>query len=147
MIKKLIGSKGPSTKQSGIPVSMDLRFIRGDFQQLKKDFPYLVNKNTVQVDKLGFPDVILPGEGRGFVAVATVYVHVNFALFLLLLLFTGRDRNDIYLTLEYGQFEKGSKRAERNVEIAIAVCDKGGNIIPVSNTCTHTCTCRFMPCT
>lgn len=126
---------------------MDLRFIRGDFQQLKKDFPYLVNKNTVQVDKLGFPDVILPGEGRGFVAVATVYVHVNFALFLLLLLFTGRDRNDIYLTLEYGQFEKGSKRAERNVEIAIAVCDKDGKIIPVSNTCTHTCTCRFMPCT
>ena len=66
---------------------------------------------------------------------------------LLLLLFTGRDRNDIYLTLEYGQFEKGSKRAERNVEIAIAVCDRDGKIIPVSNACTHTCTCRFMPCT
>ena len=92
--------------------------------------------------------MILPGEGRGFVAVATVYVHVNFALLLLLLLlFTGRDRNDIYLTLEYGQFEKGSKRAERNVEIAIAVCDKDGKVIPVSNACTHTCTCRFMPCT
>ena len=86
MIKKLIGSKGPSTKQSGIPVSMDLRFIRGDFQQLKKDFPYLVNKNTVQVDKLGFPDVILPGEGRGFVAMATVYVRVNFAILFIIII-------------------------------------------------------------
>ena len=85
MIKKLIGSKGSSTKQSGIPVSMDLRFIRGDFQQLKKDFPYLVNKNTVQVDKLGFPDVILPGEGRGFVAMATLYVHHYYLLLLFII--------------------------------------------------------------
>ena len=63
MIKKLVGSKPTSTKQSGILISMQLRFIRGDFQQLKNDFPYLINKNTVQVDKLGFPDVILPGKG------------------------------------------------------------------------------------
>ncbi|XP_019851718.1 PREDICTED: dedicator of cytokinesis protein 2-like isoform X2 [Amphimedon queenslandica] len=102
MIKKLVGSKPSSTKQSGILISMQLRFIRGDFQQLKNDFPYLINKNTVQVDKLGFPDVILPGK----------------------------DRNDIYFTLEYGQYEKGSKRAERNVEVAIAVCGRDGRIIP-----------------
>ena len=35
----------------------------------------------------------------------------------------------IYVTLEYGQFEKGSKRAERNVEVAIAVCDSRGEIL------------------
>ena len=44
----------------------------------------------------------------------------------------GVVRNDIYVTLEYGQFEKGSKRAERNVEVAIAVCDSRGEILRVS---------------
>lgn len=125
MIKKLVGPKPSSTKQSGILISMQLRFIRGDFQQLKNDFPYLINKNTVQVDKLGFPDVILPGKGKGF---CCVFIICLFVCFFIL----GRDRNDIYFTLEYGQYEKGSKRAERNVEVAIAVCGKDGRIIPVS---------------
>ena len=52
--------------------------------------------------------------------------------YLFICFILGRDRNDIYLTLEYGQYEKGSKRAERNVEVAIAVCGKDGRIIPVS---------------
>ena len=47
---------------------------------------------------------------------------------------SGDVRNDIYVTLEYGQFEKGSKRAERNVEVAIEVIDGLGKTIPVS-TC------------
>lgn len=47
------------------------------------------------------------------------------------LLFVGHDRNDVYVTLEYGQFEKGSKMAERNVEVAIAVCNSEGRIVPV----------------
>ncbi len=41
-------------------------------------------------------------------------------------------RNDIYVTLEHGQFEKGNKTAPRNVEVAIAICGSGGKIIPVS---------------
>ena len=36
------------------------------------------------------------------------------------------------MTLEHGQFEKGSKRAERNVEVAIEVIDRSGKTIPVS---------------
>lgn len=45
---------------------------------------------------------------------------------------SGDVRNDIYVTLEHGQFEKGSKRAERNVEVAIEVIDGNGKTIPVS---------------
>ena len=45
---------------------------------------------------------------------------------------SGDVRNDIYVTLEHGQFEKGSKRAERNVEVAIEVIDKSGKTLPVS---------------
>ena len=44
----------------------------------------------------------------------------------------GDTRNDIYVTLEHGQFEKGSKRAERNVEVSVEAVDNQGNIIPVS---------------
>lgn len=47
----------------------------------------------------------------------------------------GDVRNDIYVTLESGQFEKGSKRAERNVEVAICVIDKQGKLIPVRMVC------------
>ena len=45
--------------------------------------------------------------------------------------FAGLVRNDIYVTLEHGVFEKGSKRAERNVEVAIAVVNSSGQILPV----------------
>ena len=45
---------------------------------------------------------------------------------------SGDVRNDIYVTLEHGQFEKGSKRAERNVEVSIEVIDGNGKTIPVS---------------
>ena len=44
----------------------------------------------------------------------------------------GDVRSDIYVTLEQGQFEKGSKRAERNVEVAISVCDEKGQTMQVS---------------
>jgi hypothetical protein len=88
--------------KSGPQVSMALKFISGDLQKLTTDFPYLINKSTTHVDKLGFPEVILPGVVR----------------------------NDIYITVEYGQFEKGHKKTERNVEVGVVVCNKAGNIIP-----------------
>ncbi len=45
----------------------------------------------------------------------------------------GDVRNDIYVTVESGQFEKGSKRAERNVEVAVCVIDGQGDPIPVTS--------------
>lgn len=40
-------------------------------------------------------------------------------------------RNDIYITVEQGVFEKGTKRSERNVEVAIEVFDGHRNVIEV----------------
>ena len=45
----------------------------------------------------------------------------------------GDARNDIYVTLEGGSFSKGTKTAERNVEVAVNVVDKSGAVIPVSS--------------
>lgn len=44
----------------------------------------------------------------------------------------GVVRNDIYVTLEHGVFEKSRKSTEENVEVGIEVVDNRGRTIPVS---------------
>ena len=78
--------------------------FHGDLNEVKKSYPSVFESPVEVVHKLGFPDVILPGDVR----------------------------NDIYVTLEGGSFEKGTKRSERNVEVAIEVIDGAKQVIPVS---------------
>lgn len=52
---------------------------------------------------MGFPEVILPGDVR----------------------------NDLYLTLLSGEFNKGNKSSDKNVEVTVKVCNKQGQPIPV----------------
>ena len=44
----------------------------------------------------------------------------------------GDVRNDIYVTLFEGEFNRGSKTADKNVEVTMLVCNKKGEVIPVS---------------
>lgn len=53
---------------------------------------------------MGFPEVILPGDVR----------------------------NDLYLTLNSGEFPKGNKTSDKNVEVTVTVCNEKGTAIPVS---------------
>ena len=76
--------------------------------------------------KLGFPDVILPGKPHP--------LHEEVGLLGNMSRPAGDARNDIYVTLEGGSFSKGSKTAERNVEVAINVVDSAGKVIPVGLT-------------
>lgn len=48
--------------------------------------------------KMGFPEVILPGDVR----------------------------NDLYLTIAYGEFSKGSKSSDKNIENVVTVCNEKG---------------------
>ncbi|NWH99046.1 DOCK2 protein, partial [Tichodroma muraria] len=41
----------------------------------------------------------------------------------------GDVRNDIYLTLVQGEFDKGSKKTQKNVEVTVCVCDEAGNVV------------------
>lgn len=43
----------------------------------------------------------------------------------------GEMRNDLYVTLEKGEFEKGGKSVARNVEITVYVLDIDGQILKV----------------
>lgn len=71
-------------------------------QQIKEEFPHLVHGNVAFARKMGFPEVIFPGDVR----------------------------NDLYLTLISGEFTKGSKGSDKNIEVTAVVCDEKGSIVP-----------------
>lgn len=76
----------------------------GDIVQIRKEYPHLVDRSTVVARKLGFPEIIMPGDVR----------------------------NDIYLTLQGGDFDKYNKTTQKNVEVIMWVCDEEGKVIQVS---------------
>lgn len=45
--------------------------------------------------------------------------------------FTGDVRNDLYLTLERGDFERGGKSVQKNVEVTVYVIYANGEILQV----------------
>lgn len=71
-------------------------------QQIKDEFPHLVHGNISFARKMGFPEVIFPGDVR----------------------------NDLYLTLVSGEFSKGLKGGDKNIELTVVVCDENGEIVP-----------------
>lgn len=46
---------------------------------------------------------------------------------------SGEMRNDLYIILEKGEFEKGGKTVARNVEITVYALDVAGQILRVFN--------------
>uniref|UniRef100_A0A8C3SI77 Dedicator of cytokinesis 1 n=1 Tax=Chelydra serpentina TaxID=8475 RepID=A0A8C3SI77_CHESE len=75
-----------------------LKLLPGDIHQIRKEFPHLVDRSTAVARKMGFPEIIMPGDVR----------------------------NDIYVTLVQGDFDKGSKTTAKNVEVTISVYDEDG---------------------
>ena len=41
----------------------------------------------------------------------------------------GEIRNDLYLTLDRGNFDRGGKAASRNIEVGVVVIDQNGKIV------------------
>ncbi|KAL2077284.1 hypothetical protein ACEWY4_026788 [Coilia grayii] len=101
LLNKVIASRGDSGGQ-GLWVTM--KVLVGDIVQIRKDYPHLVDRNTVVARKLGFPEIIMPGDVR----------------------------NDIYLTLVAGDFDKYNKTTQKNVEVIMWVCDEEGKVVPNS---------------
>ncbi|XP_010221630.1 PREDICTED: dedicator of cytokinesis protein 2-like, partial [Tinamus guttatus] len=100
MIRKAAEGKDINHKGQGFWVS--LKMLWGDLSQVRKDHPHLVDRSTVVARKLGYPEVIMPGDVR----------------------------NDIYLTLVQGEFDKGNKKTQKNVEVTVCVCDEAGSVVP-----------------
>ncbi|XP_056887217.1 dedicator of cytokinesis protein 1 isoform X2 [Takifugu flavidus] len=96
VINKVITAKEVNHKGQGLWVT--LKLLPGDIHQIRKDFPHLVDRSTAVARKMGFPEIIMPGDVR----------------------------NDIYVTLVQGDFDKGNKTAHKNVEVIMSVYDEDG---------------------
>lgn len=80
---------------------ISLQLLRGDMEQVRREHPMLFNRGVAVTRKLGFPDVIMPGD----------------------------IRNDLYLTLERGDFERGGKSVQKNIEVTMYVLYADGEIL------------------
>lgn len=134
---------------------VSLKMLWGDLGQVRKDHPHLVDRSTVVARKLGYPEVIMPGKrGGGWDHPQTVSGVPRVRLWGVplqgrdLALLTGLSppgdvRNDIYLTLVQGEFDKGNKKTQKNVEVTVCVCDESGSVVQVRpGTVPHTATPR-----
>uniref|UniRef100_A0A673YGW0 Dedicator of cytokinesis 3 n=1 Tax=Salmo trutta TaxID=8032 RepID=A0A673YGW0_SALTR len=88
----------PSTNY-GLIISLQL--LRGEMEQIRRENPMIFNRGVAITRKLGFPDVIMPGD----------------------------IRNDLYLTLERGDFERGGKSVQKNIEVSVYVLYADGEIL------------------
>lgn len=99
-LKKFIINKDVGKIDSKLAVSVEL--LHGDIKQIKEDSPHLVHGNVAFARKMGFPEVIFPGD----------------------------IRNDLYLTLVCGEFSKGTKSTDKNIEVTVVVCNEKGTVVP-----------------
>uniref|UniRef100_A0A8C5NSY1 Dedicator of cytokinesis 4 n=1 Tax=Junco hyemalis TaxID=40217 RepID=A0A8C5NSY1_JUNHY len=84
---------------SGLAVSLQL--LHGDIEQIRREYTSRFTHGVSITRKLGFSNIIMPGEMR----------------------------NDLYITVERGEFEKGGKSVARNVEVTMHVVDSSGQIL------------------
>lgn len=83
-------------------IMISLKMLHGELRAIREENPILF-KNVNLTNKLGFPDVIMPGDVR----------------------------NDLYLQLDRGEFERGGKSTGKNIEVTTVVLDNEKNIIKV----------------
>ncbi|KAM4747063.1 dedicator of cytokinesis protein 5 isoform 2-T2 [Rhinophrynus dorsalis] len=96
---KVIAAKEVNHKGQGLWIS--LKLLPGDLAQVQKEYSHLVDRSTAVARKMGFPEIILPGDVR----------------------------NDIYVTLIQGEFDKGKKKTQKNIEVTLSVHDQDGALV------------------
>jgi len=101
LIRKSINREQEKQSTTDQGIWLSLQMLHGDMQTVREEHPSLVNRFTVVARKHGFPDVIFPGD----------------------------TRNDIYITLISGNFERGSKSANKNIQVSMAVHAGDGTLL------------------
>uniref|UniRef100_F6UKH4 Dedicator of cytokinesis 5 n=1 Tax=Ornithorhynchus anatinus TaxID=9258 RepID=F6UKH4_ORNAN len=99
VLNKVIATKEVNHKGQGLWIS--LKLLPGDLAQVQKDFSHLVDRTTAVARKMGFPEITFPGDVR----------------------------NDIYVTLVHGEFDKGKKKTPKNVEVTMSVVNEEGTVL------------------
>ncbi|XP_045475282.1 dedicator of cytokinesis protein 1 isoform X5 [Harmonia axyridis] len=101
-LKKIISKDFAKNDNKNQALFVSMKLLRGDLKQVREEHPHLVLGNVSLARKMGFPEVILPGD----------------------------IRNDLYITLVSGEFTKGNKSSDKNVEVTVTVCNENGGAIP-----------------
>nr|XP_060483924.1 dedicator of cytokinesis protein 3 [Panthera onca] len=105
IIRKSSAKYSAPSASHGLIISLQL--LRGDMEQIRRENPMIFNRGLAITRKLGFPDVIMPE-----------------------MKIVGCDiRNDLYLTLEKGDFERGGKSVQKNIEVTMYVLYADGEIL------------------
>lgn len=101
-IRKIVSAKGGEISEKehkGQGLWLSHKLLLGDLEQARGDCPHLVSPFTQVARRMGFPEIILPGDVR----------------------------NDLYVTLISGDF--GSKAFNaKNIEVTVKVADHTGTI-------------------
>ncbi|XP_071039760.1 dedicator of cytokinesis protein 1 isoform X2 [Parasteatoda tepidariorum] len=103
LLRKALSSKELSQKEhKGQGLWICMKLLHGDLKQVKEENPHLISPSTAIARKMGFPDIILPGDVR----------------------------NDLYLSISHGEFTKGTKSSDRNIEVSVKALNEKGQVIP-----------------
>uniref|UniRef100_A0A6P7GBE9 Dedicator of cytokinesis protein 3 n=1 Tax=Diabrotica virgifera virgifera TaxID=50390 RepID=A0A6P7GBE9_DIAVI len=81
-------------------IMISVKMLHGELRSITEENALLF-KNVCLTSKLGFPDVIMPGDVR----------------------------NDLYLYIDRGEFERGGKSTGKNIEVSVVVLDSEKKII------------------
>uniref|UniRef100_A0A2K6T710 Dedicator of cytokinesis 4 n=1 Tax=Saimiri boliviensis boliviensis TaxID=39432 RepID=A0A2K6T710_SAIBB len=82
-------------------LAVSLQLLHGDIEQIRREYSSVFSHGVSITRKLGFSNIIMPGEMR----------------------------NDLYITIERGEFEKGGKSVARNVEVTMFIVDSSGQTL------------------
>ncbi|XP_028418847.1 dedicator of cytokinesis protein 3-like [Dendronephthya gigantea] len=105
LIRKFV-NKSSTSATDGLGMSVSLKVFNGDRDRIISANPLWMPADICITRKLGFPEVILPGD----------------------------IRNDVFITLNKGEFEKGGKAAGRNIEVTVSVLLTNGTVV---ENCVH----------
>ncbi|XP_053200600.1 dedicator of cytokinesis protein 3-like isoform X2 [Panonychus citri] len=98
------------TQMANTSITVTVKFLTGpDSSKIINENAFIFQNVSCTTGKMGFPDVIMPGDVR----------------------------NDLYLTLESGEFEKGGKSIPKNVEAHITLY--GADAAPIINSISSGC--------
>ncbi|TKC41925.1 hypothetical protein EI555_002136, partial [Monodon monoceros] len=137
-----------SSAKYSAPSASHGNLLRGDMEQIRRENPMIFNRGLAITRKLGFPDVIMPEAPTYVHQCSTAIQQMSFFVsygdrmvykgFLRMLNMTmeissisiiGDIRNDLYLTLEKGDFERGGKSVQKNIEVTMYVLYADGEIL------------------
>lgn len=97
----LINRENREQLNDGRTINVNVEMLHGDIKQIKEDYAHIV-RNMSFARKMGFPEVILPGDVR----------------------------NDLYLTLVGADLPKSVRGRENNIEVHVSVCLENGDVVP-----------------